>query len=66
MFKTLLSIVVTLIRLVTTVSLVVIVVVLTMFFKEYANNGETITAICCLVTSFSCIGCIYLIWNKLK
>ena len=66
MFKTLLSVLVTLIRLGVTLSLVVVIGTLAMFFKHYANNGETTTALCCLFTSLCAIGCIYFIWNKRK
>jgi hypothetical protein len=66
MFKTLLSVLVTLIRLGVTLSLVLLIGVLSMFFKWYANHGETMTAISCLVALVSCIGCIYLIWRNNK
>lgn len=66
MFKTLLSIVVTLIRLVTTLICLVLIGTLAMFFKYYANTGETTIALCCLFTSLCAIGVIYLIWNKRK
>ena len=66
MFKTLLSTVVTLIRLGATLALVIVIGTLAMFFKWYANNGETTTALCCLFTSLCAIGIIYFIWNKRK
>lgn len=66
MFKTFLSIVATLIRLGVTSALLLLIGTLAMFFKYYANNGETNIALCCLFTSFCAIGVIYLIWNKRK
>ena len=64
MFKTLLSIVATLIRLVTTSALLVVIGFLAYAFKWYANTGETTTALCCVFTSFCAIGIIYFIWRK--
>lgn len=64
MFKTLLSIVAALIRLVATSALLVVIGFLAYAFKWYANNGETSTAFCCLFTSLCAIACIYFVWNK--
>ena len=66
MFKTLLSFVATVIRLLATSVCLVVIGFLAFAFKHYANSGETMTAICCLFTSLCAIGIIYFIWNKRK
>lgn len=64
MFKTLLSILVVLFRIVSTIACLLVIGFLAFAFKWYANTGETTTALCCLFTSLCAIGVIYFIWNK--
>ena len=66
MFKTLVLIVATLIRLVATSVLLLVIGFLAYAFKWYANTGETTTALCCVFTSLCAVSCIYLIWRNNK